>query len=83
MAAATQRIRVLVTVRQKNEIARLAKAAGARRAPPHTGEMKYLLDTDTCIYLINERPRQVFARLRRNAVGEFGRVPNLAIENWA
>lgn len=45
--------------------------------------MKYLLDTDTCIYLINERPRQVFARLRRNAVGEFGRVPDLAIENWA
>lgn len=28
MAAATQRIPVLVTVRQKNEIARLARAAG-------------------------------------------------------
>ena len=34
--------------------------------------MKYLLDTDTCIYLINERPRSVIARVRRHAVGDIG-----------
>lgn len=34
--------------------------------------MKYLLDTDTCIYLINERPRAVVARFRRHAVGDIG-----------
>ena len=34
--------------------------------------MKYLLDTDTCIYLINERPRPVLARFRRHAVGDIG-----------
>ena len=88
--------------------------------------MRYLLDTDTCIYLINERPKAVLARFRRHAVGdigvsavtvselarrgrpigpldtmiaahalslgttlvtknlrEFGRIPDLAIENWA
>ena len=34
--------------------------------------MKYLLDTDICIYLINERPRRVLARFRRHAVGDIG-----------
>lgn len=34
--------------------------------------MKYLLDTDTCIYLINERPRTVLAKFRRHAVGDIG-----------
>jgi len=34
--------------------------------------VKYLLDTDTCIYLINERPRPVLARFRRHAVGDIG-----------
>ena len=34
--------------------------------------MKYLLDTDICIYLINERPRKVLARFRRHAVGDIG-----------
>lgn len=34
--------------------------------------MKYLLDTDICIYLINERPKGVLARFRRHAVGEIG-----------
>lgn len=34
--------------------------------------MKYLLDTDTCIYLINERPKPVIARFRRHAVGDIG-----------
>ena len=34
--------------------------------------MKYLLDTDICIYLINERPRAVIARFRRHAVGDIG-----------
>lgn len=34
--------------------------------------MKYLLDTNICIYLINERPRGVLARFRRHAVGDIG-----------
>ena len=34
--------------------------------------MKYLLDTDTCIYLINERPKRALARFRRHAVGDIG-----------
>lgn len=34
--------------------------------------MKYLLDTDICIYLINERPRAVLAKFRRHAVGDIG-----------
>jgi tRNA(fMet)-specific endonuclease VapC len=34
--------------------------------------MKYLLDTDICIYLINERPRRVLARFHRHAVGDIG-----------
>lgn len=34
--------------------------------------MRYLLDTDICIYLINERPRKVLARFRRHAVGDIG-----------
>jgi tRNA(fMet)-specific endonuclease VapC len=34
--------------------------------------MRYLLDTDACIYLINERPKAVLARFRRHAVGDVG-----------
>lgn len=34
--------------------------------------MKYLLDTNTCIYIINERPAQVLQRFRRFAVTELG-----------
>lgn len=34
--------------------------------------MKYLLDTNICIYLINKRPRGVLARFRRHAVGDIG-----------
>lgn len=34
--------------------------------------MRYLLDTNICIYLINERPQRVLARFRRHAVGEIG-----------
>jgi len=34
--------------------------------------MKFLLDTDTCIYLINERPRRVIARFRRHEIGDVG-----------
>ncbi len=34
--------------------------------------MKYLLDTDICIYIINERPRQVLDRFRKHAVGDLG-----------
>lgn len=34
--------------------------------------MKYLLDTNICIYLINERPKQVQAKFRRHEVSAIG-----------
>ena len=34
--------------------------------------MKYLLDTDICIFMIRKRPEHVFARLREQAPGEVG-----------
>ena len=34
--------------------------------------MKYLLDTDICIYVINERPRKVLDRFSRHSVGDLG-----------
>jgi len=34
--------------------------------------VKYLLDTNICIYLINERPKRVRERLRRLAANEVG-----------
>ena len=34
--------------------------------------MKYMLDTDTCIYVINKRPQKVFDRFKRHRVGDIG-----------
>jgi len=34
--------------------------------------MRYLLDTDICIYIINERPIQAMARFRRERIGDIG-----------
>ena len=34
--------------------------------------MKYLLDTNICIYLINEKPKAVLERFERHLVHEFG-----------
>lgn len=34
--------------------------------------MKYLLDTDICIYIINSRPPHVLARFRQERIGEIG-----------
>ena len=34
--------------------------------------MKYLLDTNICIYIINERPIQVMARFRQERIGDIG-----------
>ncbi|MGH8477156.1 MAG: type II toxin-antitoxin system tRNA(fMet)-specific endonuclease VapC [Methylococcales bacterium] len=34
--------------------------------------MKFLLDTNTCIYIINARPAQVLDRFRREAIGDIG-----------
>jgi tRNA(fMet)-specific endonuclease VapC len=34
--------------------------------------MKYLLDTNICIYIINARPQQVLERFRREAIGDIG-----------
>ena len=34
--------------------------------------MKYLLDTNICIYLIKRRPPKVFERFKRHRVGDIG-----------
>ena len=34
--------------------------------------MKYLLDTDICIYVINERPKRVLDRFVKMALGDIG-----------
>ena len=34
--------------------------------------MKYLLDTNICIYIINQRPAEVIQRFRQYAVGDIG-----------
>ena len=34
--------------------------------------MKYLLDTNICIYLINERPRKVLTHFKRHSLGDIG-----------
>ncbi len=34
--------------------------------------MKYLLDTNICIYIINERPQEVVGRFRQYRVGDIG-----------
>ena len=34
--------------------------------------MNYMLDTDTCIYVINQRPQYVFDRFERHRVGDIG-----------
>ena len=34
--------------------------------------MKYLLDTNICIYLIKKNPQKVFAKFRQLSVGEVG-----------
>lgn len=34
--------------------------------------MKYLLDTNICIYLINERPQKVLAQFKRHSLGDIG-----------
>lgn len=34
--------------------------------------MKYLLDTDICIYIINEHPKRVLDRFRKYSVGDLG-----------
>lgn len=34
--------------------------------------MKYLLDTDICIFIIRKHPQSVFSKLRQQAFGEVG-----------
>ena len=34
--------------------------------------MKYLLDTNICIYLINERPKKVLAHFKRHSLEDIG-----------
>ena len=44
--------------------------------------MKYLLDTNICIYIINERPKRVRERFRRLAANEVG-VSSVAVAELA
>ena len=39
--------------------------------------MRFMLDTNICIYLIKRKPPQVLSRLK-----EFSRIPGLSSENW-
>ena len=46
--------------------------------------MRYMLDTDICIYIIKCRPESVARRFRELAnEREFRRVQGLMVENWA
>lgn len=52
--------------------------------------MRYMLDTDMCIYAINERPARVLQALREHEAAGLGnntrgfvRLPGLRLENWA
>lgn len=50
-----------------------AAPIGCAEAPaPWTRNRHYLLDTDTCIYIINQRPPAVFDRFRQHRAGEVG-----------
>ena len=44
--------------------------------------MKYLLDTNICIYIINEKPENVLKKFEQYPVHEFARIPYLKCENW-
>ena len=44
--------------------------------------MKYLLDTNICIYLIKRRPESVIRELAKQAVGEVGISTITAAELW-
>ncbi|MBL8520641.1 MAG: type II toxin-antitoxin system VapC family toxin [Betaproteobacteria bacterium] len=44
--------------------------------------MKYLLDTNICIYLINERPAGVLTRFKRHQVSDFG-VSSITVSELA
>jgi tRNA(fMet)-specific endonuclease VapC len=44
--------------------------------------MKYLLDTNICIYLINERPMRVVERFKQHRVGDIG-VSSITVSELA
>ena len=44
--------------------------------------MKYLLDTNICIYLIKRRPERVLHELAKQAIGEVGISTITAAELW-
>lgn len=54
--------------------------------------MKYLIDTNICIYIINKRPAAVIKKFKQFELGEIGistindkefkRIKKLKIENW-
>jgi tRNA(fMet)-specific endonuclease VapC len=44
--------------------------------------MKYLLDTNICIYLIKQRPPRVMDQFRSHAIGEIGVSSITASELW-
>ena len=44
--------------------------------------MRYLLDTNICIYLIKQKPKQVIERFRKHSVGEIGVSSITVSELW-
>ena len=44
--------------------------------------MKYLLDTNICITLINERPKKVLAHFKRHSLGDIG-ISNITASELA
>jgi predicted nucleic acid-binding protein len=45
--------------------------------------IKYMVDTNICIYIIKQKPKKVIAVLVTNNESGFKRVSKLKIENWA
>ena len=48
--------------------------------------MKFLLDTNICIYIIKKKPPEVLEKFKKytftDNTREFSRVPNLKVVNW-
>ena len=45
--------------------------------------MRYMLDTNICIYTIKHKPEKVFQKLQTIHPEDVSRVSALKIENWA
>ncbi len=63
--------------------ARFRRAAQGTRAQAPGKELMYLLDTNTCVYVIRKRPEAVFQRLSRTAGEEVALSAVTAFEDSA